>query len=127
MMENIRPIRTEDDYDWALREIARYFDDQPEIGSPGADRFDVLAALIEDYENKHYPISAPDPVSAIQAHMQMADLKQTALAEILGSRSRASEVLSRKRALTLDMAYKINKAWKIPAEILVQPYHLASR
>jgi HTH-type transcriptional regulator/antitoxin HigA len=127
MMENIRPIRTEKDYDWALGEIARYFDDQPEIGSRAADRFDVLAALIEDYENRHYPISTPDPVSAIQAHMQMANLKQTALAEILGSRSRASEVLSRKRALTLDMAYKINKAWKIPAEILVQPYHLSSR
>ena len=127
MMDNIRPIRTEDDYDWALREIARYFDDQPAIGSREADRFDVLAALIEDYENRHYPISAPDPVSAIQAHMQMADLKQTALAEILGSRSRASEVLNRKRALTLDMVQKINRAWKIPAEILVQPYHLSSR
>jgi HTH-type transcriptional regulator/antitoxin HigA len=127
MMENIRPIRTEEDYDWALAEITRYFETQPEMGSPEADRFDVLATLIEDYEDKHYPIVAPDPVSAIQAHMQMADLKQTALAEILGSRSRASEVLSRKRALTLDMVHKINRAWKIPAEILVQPYHLSTR
>jgi HTH-type transcriptional regulator/antitoxin HigA len=127
MMDNIRPIRTEDDYDWALREIARHFDDRPAIGSREADRFDMLAALIEDYENRHYPISAPDPISALQAHMQTADLKQAALAEILGSRSRASEVLSRKRALTLDMVQKINRAWKIPAEILVQPYHLASR
>lgn len=124
-MENIRPIRTEDDYKWALDEITRYFDREPEVGSPDGDRFDVLATLIENYEDKHYPIVAPDPVSAIRAHMKMADLQQAALARILGSRSRASEVLSRKRPLTIEMIQKINREWRIPADILIQPYHLA--
>jgi HTH-type transcriptional regulator/antitoxin HigA len=125
MMKNIRPIKTEDDYAWALAEITAYFDNQPEVGSPDGDRFDVLATLIEAYEDRHYPISAPDPVSTIAAHMEMAGLKQEDLAEVFGSRSRASEVLHRKRALTLDMIYRLHKQWNIPAEILVQPYHLS--
>lgn len=125
-MENIRPIKTEEDYEWALGEITRYFDNQPEIGSPDGDRFDVLATLIEAYEDQHYPISAPDPVSTIVAHMEMAGLKQIALAEVLGSRPRASEVLNRKRALTMEMVYKLNREWHIPAEALIQPYHLAT-
>ena len=124
-MENIRPIRTEDDYNWALTEIAHYFDRQPEVGTADGDRFDVLAALIERHEDKHYPISAPDPVSALHAHMEMAALKQTDLAQVIGSRSRASEVLNRRRALTVEMIHKINREWKIPAEVLIQPYHLA--
>ena len=124
-MKNIRPIKTEADYDWALAEIEKYFDRQPEVGSPEGDRFDVLATLIEAYENEHYPISAPDPVSAIKAHMEMAGLRQAELADVLGSRPRASEVLARKRALTMDMVYKLNRAWHIPAEVLVKPYRLA--
>ncbi|PKQ08708.1 MAG: XRE family transcriptional regulator [Alphaproteobacteria bacterium HGW-Alphaproteobacteria-12] len=124
-MKNIRPIKSEADYDWALAEIEKYFVRQPEVGSPEGDRFDVLATLIEAYENEHYPISAPDPVSAIRAHMEMAGLRQSALADILGSRPRASEVLSRKRALSMEMVYRLNRAWHIPAEVLVQPYHLA--
>lgn len=124
-MENIRPIRTEQDYDWAIAEIARYFENQPDVGSPEGDRFDVLATLIEAYENEHYPISAPDPVEAISAYMQMAGLKQASLAEIIGSRSRASEILARKRHLTLDMVHKLSEQWRIPAEVLIKPYHLA--
>lgn len=125
-MQNIRPIRNEDDYNWALAEIAPYFDNEPEVGSVEGDRFEVLTTLIEAYEDKHYAIEAPDPVSAIQAHMEMAGLKQSALAGVLGSASRASEILSRRRALTMDMAFRINSAWKIPAEILIRPYHLAA-
>jgi HTH-type transcriptional regulator/antitoxin HigA len=109
-MDDIRPIRTEADYEWALAEIARYFDDQPEPGSPEADRFDVLATLIEAYENRHYPISTPDPVAAIAGHMEMRGLDQSDLAKVLGSRSRASEVLNRKRHLTLDMVHRLNTA-----------------
>lgn len=123
-MENIRPVRTEADYEWALSEIARYFDDQPQPGSAAADRFDVLAALIEAYENSHFPISDPDPVDAIAAYMEMRGLSQSALAAVVGSRSRASEILNRRRALTMDMAYKLHQAWNIPAEILLKPYHL---
>jgi HTH-type transcriptional regulator/antitoxin HigA len=62
-MENIRPIRTEEDYNWALAEITQYFDNQPEVGSADGDRFDVLATLIEAYENEHYPFSIPDPTA----------------------------------------------------------------
>jgi HTH-type transcriptional regulator/antitoxin HigA len=123
-MDNIRPIRNDADYEWAIAEITRYFENEPEVGSPDGDRFDVLAALIEAYEDKHYPISVPDPVQAIVAHMEMAGLKQRNLAEVLGSRSRASEVLRRKRPLTMDMAHKLFKEWHIPAEALLQPYHL---
>jgi len=123
-MENIRPIRTEGDYRWAIAEITRYFENEPEVGSPDGDRFDVLADLIEAYENKHYPIEPLDPVETIKAHMEMASLKQPALAAILGSRARASEILNRKRPLTLDMILKINREWRIPADVLIQPYHI---
>lgn len=124
-MENIRPIRTETDYEWAIAEITKYFDNQPEAGTLDADRFDVLATLIEAYEDKHYPITAPDPIATIQAHMEMAGLNQSALASVIGSRSRASEILKRKRLLTMAMAYKLTTEWHIPAEALIQPYHLA--
>lgn len=126
-MDNIRPIKTEEDYNWAIAEITRYFENEPEPGSPDGNRFDVLATLIEAYEDKHYPIKAPDPVAAISAHMEMAGLKQTMLADVIGSRSRASEVLNRKRPLSLDMILKLNREWHIPAEILIQPYHLADQ
>jgi HTH-type transcriptional regulator / antitoxin HigA len=120
---DIRPIKTEADYDWALAEIAPYFAEEPEVGSPEADRFDVLAALIQTYEAKHWPIEPPDPVSAIQYRMEQAQLRQSDLANLLGSRSRASELLNRKRALTLEQAYKLYREWHIPAEVLIQPYH----
>ena len=71
-MENIRPIKTEADYDWAIGEIAAYFENQPGLGTPEAARFDVLATLIEAYEDIHYPMSPPDPVEAIKAHMEMS-------------------------------------------------------
>lgn len=123
-MKNIRPIKTQADYEWAITEITRYFENEPEPGTPEGDRFDVLATLIEAYEDKNFPIVAPDPVAAIKAHMDMAGLKQSTLAEILGSRSRASELLNRKRLITMDMVYKLHAAWRIPAEVLIQPYHL---
>ncbi|MDW6020461.1 XRE family transcriptional regulator [Mesorhizobium sp. BAC0120] len=126
-MENIRPIKTEADYEWAIEEITAYFEDQPEPGTPEGDRFDVLATLIEAYEDAHYPISDPDPVETIAAHMQMKGLTRRDLAEVLGSSPRASEVLRRRRAITLDMAYKLNRKWGIPAELLIQPYRLAAR
>ncbi|MGE3146810.1 MAG: type II toxin-antitoxin system HigA family antitoxin [Pseudorhodoplanes sp.] len=124
-MDNIRPIKTEDDYNWAIAEITHYFESQPQPGSAEGDRFDVLATLIEAYEEKNHPIVAPDPVAAIEGYMEMAGLKQSDLANILGFRSRASEVLLRKRKLTMDMVAKITQAWSIPAEVLVQPYRLA--
>jgi HTH-type transcriptional regulator/antitoxin HigA len=123
-MENIRAIRTEADYDWALAEIEQYFLKEPEPGTAEADRFDVLAALIESYEAKHWPIEPADPIEAIRYKMEVAGLKQADLAELLGSASRASEILNRRRALTTEMVFKISRQWHIPAESLVRPYHL---
>ena len=84
MKMNVRPIKTEADYDWALKEIARYFDVQPKAGTTEGARFDVLATLIEAYEDKHWPIDPPDPVDAIQYRMEQAGLVQADLARLLG-------------------------------------------
>jgi HTH-type transcriptional regulator/antitoxin HigA len=118
---DIRPLRTEADYDWALAEIAPYFARPPALGTPGAERFDVLAALIENYEAKHWPIEAPDHVEAIRARMQQTGYTQADLAALLGSRSRASEVLARRRGLTMEQAYRLHREWNIPAEALIRP------
>ncbi len=123
-MKNIRALRSEADYDWALREIEEYFVNEPAPGSEAAERFDVLSALIEAYESRHWPIESADPVEAIRYKMKVSGLKQSDLAALLGSASRASEILSRKRALTTDMIYKISHQWGIPADNLVKPYRL---
>lgn len=117
---NIRPVRTEADYDWALKEIEPYFEREPKRGTPEADRFDVLATLIEAYEAKHWPIDPPDAVEAIRFRMDQSGLRQADLARLIGSRSRASEILRRKRPLTLEQARKLHEEWKIPAESLLR-------
>ncbi len=121
---DIRPIKTEADYDWALTEIEHYFDVEPKPGTPEGQRFDVLASLIEHYESRAWPIDLPDPVEAIRYRMEQGGLTQADLARLLGSRPRASEVLSRRRALTKEQAFKLHRAWRIPAEVLIQPYHV---
>ncbi len=121
---NIRPLRTEADYDWALAEVERYFNDQPEAGTPEGDRFTVLSDLIEAYEAKHWPIGPVDPIEAILYRMEIAGKTRKDLALLLGSQSRASEILKRKRALTLPMIHKLNQEWGVPAEVLITPYHL---
>lgn len=120
-MMDIRQIRTEADYDWALGEVERYFVDEPVPGSAEAERFDVLTTLIEAYEEKHWAIDAPDAVTMLQDFMARRDLSQADLARLFGSRSRASEILNRKRALTLEQARKLHEEWRIPAEALLQP------
>lgn len=123
-MENIRAIRTEDDYDWALGQVAAYFENEPTPGTPDADRFDVLSDLIARYEDKHWTIEDPDPVEAIKYVLDQLGAGQAHLAEVLGSRSRASEVLNRKRALSLGMIQKIHAELNIPSDVLIQPYHI---
>jgi HTH-type transcriptional regulator / antitoxin HigA len=123
-MMDIRPIRCEADYDWALGEIEPYFISQPSPDSPDADRFDILAALIAVYEHQHWAIEAPDPVAAIEHWMEIHGYSQSDLAAVIGSRSRASELLRRKRALTMTMANQLHQQWDIPAAILIQPYAL---
>lgn len=116
----IKPIRTKADCDAALRAIEKYFDRPPRKGTPEADRFDVLATLIEAYERKRWPIDPPSPVDAILYRMETAGYTQGDLARLLGSRSRASEVLSRKRPLTLGMIRKLSQEWNIPADCLIE-------
>ena len=121
---NIRPIHNEADYDWALAEIAPYFDAEPQAGTPDADRFDILAALIAAYEAQNWPVAASDPVSAILYCMEIKNKTQKDLAHLLGSKSRASEILNKHRALTLPMIHKLSAEWGIPAELLIPPYPL---
>ncbi len=126
-MRNIRAIRNEADYDWALAEVARYFENQPAPGTEAAERFDVLASLIGAYEAKHWPIEPTDPIEAIEYRMELSGYTRKDLSELVGSRSRASEILNRKRPLTMQMAHKLSVEWNIPAEVLLQPYHLDNR
>lgn len=123
-MENIRPIRTEADYDWALAEIAPYFDEVPAQGTAEADRFDVLADLIAAYETKNHRIEPLSPIDLIATFMEDKGLQQSDFAQVVGSASRASEFLNRKRPLTLAAIQSIHEAWRLPAELLIQPYHL---
>ena len=123
-MMNIRPIRTEQDYDWALAEIATYFDTVPEKGTPEADRFDVLTDLISAYEAKVYPMEPLDPVDLVATYMEENGLQRSEFAAVVGSKSRASEYLNRKRPLTLIAIQRIHREWHLPASLLIQPYHL---
>lgn len=125
-MENIRPIRSDEDLAWALREVAVYFDHPPTPGTADTDRFDVLSDLIEAYENRHHPIETLEPIELLKAHMETTSRTQADLAALLGSRSRASEILNRKRALTVEMVFRLSSEWGIPAECLVAPYRLAA-
>ncbi len=125
-MKDIRPIRTDADYEWALGEVERYFEKEPKRGTPQGDRFEVLLGLIDAYEAKRWSISAPDPVEAIKAQMEQTGRTQADLATLIGSRPRASEILNRQRSLTMSMIRKLSADWKIPAEVLIQPYRLAT-
>ena len=115
----IRPLRNEADYDEALRRIEPFFENEPEPGTPEADTFDLLALVITDYEKRHWPIDPPDPVDAIRYRMETAGYSQADLGRLLGSRQRASDVLNRKRRLTMGMAAKLHREWAIPAEALL--------
>jgi HTH-type transcriptional regulator / antitoxin HigA len=117
----IRPLRNEADYDAALAAIERHFDKPPKPGTPAADRFDLLALVIEDYERKAWPIEPPSPVDAIRYRMETGGYTQADLGRLIGSRQRASDVLSRKRRLTMRMAWKLHREWGIPAEALIRP------
>lgn len=119
---DIRPIRTDEDHRAALNEIEACWR-APE-GSEAGDRLDVLVALVESYEARRWPIEPKrfDPVDVLHYAIDELGHTQAELAALLGSRSRASEVLARKRALNVDMIHKIAAAWKIPADLLVRPY-----
>jgi HTH-type transcriptional regulator/antitoxin HigA len=120
---DIRPIRTDDDHRAALAEIKACWGAKE--GTEAGDRLDVLVTLVEAYEERRWPLPPTkrfDPVDVLQYAIDELGHTQAELGELLGSRSRASELLSRKRALNVDMIHKISEAWKIPAELLVRPY-----
>jgi HTH-type transcriptional regulator/antitoxin HigA len=120
---DIRPIRTEADYQAALAEIERLFGAAP--NTPEGDRLDVLTTLVEAYEDLHYRIPAPDPVEAIKYYMESRGLSRGDLEPYLGSRARVSEVLSRKRPLSLSMIRRLHTGLGIPADVLIESYAVA--
>lgn len=121
---NIRPIKNKTDYEWALAEIERLFG--VSLGTPAGDRLDVLVTLVEAYEDDHFPIPLPDPVEAIGYWMESRGLTRRDLEPYIGTRARVSEVLNRKRPLTLNMIRRLNSGLGIPADILIQPGALAA-
>lgn len=118
---DIQPIRTEDDYRAALREVSAFFDHEPEPGSPEGDRFEILLILVEAYETQHFPIDLPDPIAAIEFRMEQAGLTPRDLQPMIGRMNRVYEVLNRKRPLTLNMIWKLHQGLGIPAESLIRP------
>jgi HTH-type transcriptional regulator/antitoxin HigA len=121
---NIRPIRNDDNLAWAIAEVTPYFEAPPAPGTPEADRFAVLSSLIEAYEDRDFEIEPDDPIDFLRAFMAMTGRTQADLARLLNSPSRASEVLHRKRALTMDMVQRLASAWGVPPEALAIPYAL---
>jgi HTH-type transcriptional regulator/antitoxin HigA len=119
---DIRPIRDKEDYAAALAEVERLFDAQP--GTPEGDRLEVLSILVEAYEDEHYEVALPEPIEAIQYHMESRGLSRRDLEPYIGTRARVSEILNRRRSLTLRMIQKLQAGLGIPAEILIQPYEL---
>jgi HTH-type transcriptional regulator / antitoxin HigA len=119
MMMGIRPIRTEADHEAALTEIERLWGAKP--GTRESEKLEVLATLVEVFEHSTLPTPAISPLGVLHFAIEEMGRSQSELAELLGSRSRASEVLSGKRPLTLEMVQKISSAWRIPAEVLIAP------
>ncbi len=119
-MIKIKPIKTEKDYQKALKRLEVIFDARP--GSKEGDELDILGVLIENYENEHYPIDAPDPIEAIKFRMEQMGYRQKDLAKIIGYKGRVSEILNRKRKLSLEMIRSLHEKLNIPLESLVRAY-----
>jgi HTH-type transcriptional regulator/antitoxin HigA len=120
----IKPIRTEKDYEAALARIEEIFD--ADLGTPEGDELEILASLVETYEKKNYPIGLPDPIEAIKIRMKDLGLERKDLEEAIGSKGRISEILNRKRPLTLPMVQRLSEKLGLPTEVLAQPYPLVN-
>lgn len=116
----LRVIKTEKDYQKALKRLELIFDAKK--GSKDGDELELLSLLIDNYEKEKYPIDLPDPIEAIKFRMEQLGYKQKDLAEAMGLKSRVSEILNRKRKLTLDMIRKLHDVLGIPTEVLVKEY-----
>ena len=117
---NIKPIKTKKDYDQALLRLEVIFDAKK--GTPKGDELEVLGMLIDNYENDKFPVGFPDPIEAIKFRMEQLGYNQTDLANVVGLKSRASEILNRKRKLSLEMIRQIHDRLNIPTEVLIQAY-----
>ncbi len=121
----IKPIRTEKDYDSALDRLLVIFD--APVNSKEGDEAEILSLLIENYENEHYPIEAPDPIEAIKIRMEEMNLKQKDLVGVIGGKSRVSEILHKKKKLTVDMIRELAKMLNLSTTILVSNYNLTTQ
>ena len=120
---NIKPIKNEEDYRLDLKKLELVFD--AEIGTVEGDQADILGLIIDEYENKHYFIEAPDPIEAIKIRMEEMQLKQVDLIPEIGGKSRVSEVLNRKRKLTVDMIRKLTTKLNLSPSLLICDYQLS--
>jgi len=118
-MKNLKPIRTKADYEAALVIIERLWGAR--AGTPQGDRLDILATLVDAYENEHYPMDPPDAIEAIKFRMEQQGLDRKDLAEILGSRTRVAEVLNRRRGLSINMIRRLHEKLGISVEVLIRP------
>ena len=119
MAAEVRPIRTKRDYETALKEVERLWG--AKAGTPDGDRLDVLATLIDAYETEHHPMDPPDPIEAIKFRMEQQGLTRRDLEEIIGTRTRIAEVLSRKRGLSIAMIRRLHERLGVSAEVLIRP------
>lgn len=119
MATELKPIRSEADYDRALKEVDRLWG--AKLGTPKGDRLDILITLIEAYEDRHYPMDPPDPIAAIEFRMEQQGLTRKDLEPLIGSRTRVAEVLNRKRNLSIAMIRRLHAELGIAAEVLVRP------
>lgn len=118
----LKLIKTENDYQLALAKLDEIFD--AKLGSPESDEADILALLIDEYENKNFPIEAPDPIDAIKIRMEELDLKQKDLVGIIGGKSRVSEILNKRKKLTVDMVRTLAERLNLSVQILIRDYQL---
>jgi len=121
---NIKLIKTEADYQKALKRLEEIFD--AKTGTPESDEADILGLLIDEYEKKHYHIDVPDPIEAIKIRMEEMHLRQADLADVIGGANRVSEVLNHKRKLTIEMIRNLTKRLNLSPELLIRDYKLAS-
>jgi HTH-type transcriptional regulator / antitoxin HigA len=116
----IKPLKTKKDYNLAIARLEEIFDSKP--GTPAGDELEILGILIEKFETEHYPIDFPDPIEAIKFRMEQIGYNQTDLANVIGFKSRVSEIMNKKRKLSLDMIRKISDSLRIPTDLLIKEY-----
>lgn len=121
----LKPIKTEKDYRNALERLEVIFD--APIDTKEGDEAEIISLLIENYENEHYPIEAPDPIDAIKIRMEELNMRQKDLVGIIGGKSRVSEILNRKKRLTVDMIRELERILQISASVLVNNYQLSEK